>query len=744
MRFQSQRLLRLRPGCTVHHEAWWWTRADDRRMVLRLSICISVLLIVVLPPGDAWAVAPDAPKSPDTPGVPGTPNAPDTPNPPDADREIGASPRLQPGVFHLGFDSLYVGFEGNGQWREVRSASRRLRTTQQDNRDLYFREVIGFGLHGDVVDPGLVDFTANLELGLNQIESFERLGHLENQRSDSGFLSDFDVNLDFFRDKPISANVYGRRSDSRVARRFLPSLRERTSQAGATIQAVTGDVTTHLGFTWEDVERTGNRRLEDDERLTTRRLFADSTWQISDNHSLKLSYDHEQQNSNFQGSNFRFGVIRDELRLEHDLRFGPDHRHSLSSFIRYNRETGDLARDEFVANSRLSLQHTDAFRTEFRYGFYRFDQQAIRSDLHQFDLAAHYQPNDKWRLTLDGFYINESVDQDVDVDQFGANFDTSFRQPTAWGELNVNLAVAWDQQRFSSSVGRRTVRDEAHGLTDVRPLFLRQRNINVLSIIAHNLTWSRVYIVGVDYLILPIQDRVYVQRLAGGRIAMGDIVYFDYVYQVPTQARLDTVRTDLMIEHPFTFGLTPYYYFEGRFEHANNSPGTPLTRDNQARHRIGIRYQKPRYSASTEYEVFDDSIEPFNAFHLIGNTSVFRSISHSLDARGELSLYRFKGGVDAREVWWLDLGLTDRIQFDPYLSLATTAAYRREDDSVDGITDAVDLEVVLAYTRNYLSMELAFEYDLLSIADSRDEGFGVFLRVRRDLGHLLSNTGWYR
>jgi hypothetical protein len=434
-------------------------------------------------------------------------------------------------------------------------------------------------------------------------------------------------------------------------------------------------------------------------------------------------------------------VIRDEFRLDHDLRFGDDEQHSLSSFLRYNQESGTLARDEFVANTRLAFKLDDAWRTAFRYGFYRFDQQAIRVDSHQFDWQLFYNPNERWRFTFDGFYINEAVDQDVDTDQYGAQVDVGFNQPNDWGSLNVNLALAWDTQDISGDVGRRVIRDEAHVLEDARPVFLRERNVVAASILAHNATRTRIYVVGVDYRVVALADRVYVQRLPGGRIRFGETVYFDYRFEVPTQGEIDTYRLDLLVEHPFDCGLTPYYYFEGRRQTVDSQRGVVLRRDNQNRHRLGVRYRRPRWSVSGEFEIFDDSIEPYDAFHLLGNVSLLRDLDHTLDVRGELSHYRFEGGFDAREVWWLDLGLQDRWQIDPHLSLDSRLAYRREDDSADGITDAVDAEVAVAYRRNYLSFEFAVEYDLLSIARNRDETYGMFFRVRRDLSHLLARSG---
>ena len=71
----------------------------------------------------------------------------------------------------------------------------------------------------------------------------------------------------------------------------------------------------------------------------------------------------------------------------------------------------------------------------------------------------------------------------------------------------------------------------------------------------------------------------------------------------------------------------------------------------------------------------------------------------------------------------------------------TGAAYRWEDDSVGGETNGVDVECGLEFKRGYLTVDLTVEYDLLAIADNRDDGFAIFLNVRRDLSHLLPSSG---
>ena len=54
-----------------------------------------------------------------------------------------------------------------------------------------------------------------------------------------------------------------------------------------------------------------------------------------------------------------------------------------------------------------------------------------------------------------------------------------------------------------------------------------------------------------------------------------------------------------------------------------------------------------------------------------------------------------------------------------------------------GNTTGVDLQCGLQYTRGHLTVSLDLEYDLLSVAENRENSFGIFLNVRRNLTHLV-------
>lgn len=656
--------------------------------------------------------------------------------PADAGDDAFAPKRKAP--LHLSISELWVGMDADYEFRRVRSDTPQTRSGTQENRNTRIQEKMGISLAGDIYDPNLIDYRAALIFGLSQNRYKEKSGYWRETDTDDGMLFQWDVSADLLKSKPLSFNVYTRRADIRVPRRFLPSLHELQTESGASALLQAGPTTTEFGFGYRDVERRGNRLESDDETIRLHRFYIDHKWAISDSQNLTANFTHEREEDDYQGSLYRFNTGRDELRLTHDLAFGDRKQHRLDTFLRYNEETGDFARDEIELVPRLTLQHTDKFKTVTRFGFYRFEQDAIRITQNKVDLQALYQATKDLRFTGNVFALHERIDQDVDTNQYGLMGDVTYQKSSSAGDFSANLNVGYDQARTDGSAGRRYVRNEAHALSNVRPTLLRERHVIQSSVIIHDDRFTRVYVLGSDYTLTRVGDRILINRVPWGRIADGDVVYADYQYEVPADGRLNTYRADFRIEHTFPFGLTPYYYFESRFQEVDcRSMGSPLYRDNQNRHRLGVRYAKDRWTVTGEYEIYDDTVEPYDAFHLTGQANVFRKAEHSLDLRGEVSRYNFEGSYDNRNVWFLDLDVKDRIQINDFLSITTGAGFQHQDDSVRGKTRGIDLNAGLQYTRGALTVELNLEYDMLSVVSNRENGFGLYLNIRRDLSYLV-------
>ncbi len=639
--------------------------------------------------------------------------------------------------FRLDVSDLYLGFETDFEKRRVKSDYSGGASSDYKASNLRLEETLGFSLSGFAYDPNLLEYRAQLAFGLLQGRYREEIDSLRRTENDDGFLTEYDVNVDMFKSKPISLNVYARRADRRVPRKFLPSLREEVTETGASALAAGKNFTTEVGFALSDIERHGNFLDEDDEELDNSRFYLDHKWQFTDAHKLRLWYSHEHEESNYQGSQYSFETQRDEFRVEHELGFGPGNKHRVDTFIRYDAEQGDLARDVLEITPRLTLQHKDNFKTIHRYSLYQYEQGGVKVTQHRVDTEAIWQVTDRLQLSSDAYAMHEHVDADIDTNQFGGLLNATYHQPTSLGELSVNGHVGFDQARTAGDAGTRYVRGEAHALGGSRPVFLTQRHIVPGSVLAYNAARTRFYVVGVDYTVVYLSGRAVVDRTWTGRIAENDVVYFDYAYKVPAHSSIEAYRADFLIEHQFKFGLTPYYALETRSEETETSAASDWERDNQDRHRFGLRFQKQRWETGAEYEIFDDSVLPYTAVHLNGRAEILNTATHTMDVSALLSRYLYKDQVYDRRVWWFDTNLTERARITDYLWFKCNGTYHFENDSEEGDTHGVDANAGFELQRGYLTVELTVEYDLLSVMRGDEQGVAVFLNVRRDLDHLL-------
>jgi len=646
--------------------------------------------------------------------------------------------RSRPGYFHFQPTELALEFEAQLENRTVRTSDNRGRDSRQRNRDTQFAEALSLRLDGDILDPNFIRWDGAFRLGLRQEHFDEKLTPgFDRTDSSDGILLDYDFSIDVLPSKPVSAHAYARQVRDRVPRRFLPSLLEERSEAGAAVYFNLGSWTSELGFDWSDIDRSGNRAAEDDEHLQSSRFYTDNRWTISESQSLRLAFDHSRQESDYQGSRHSFTTDRDELRLEHELQFGEGQRNRLGTFFRWSDERGDLARDETEFTPHLSLRHSEWLETAYRYSFYRLNQDAVDLNRHKVDWQAIIRPDQRFRFTSDLFALWEDVEDDIDTHQFGGGLHGTYRQPTETGQLSIYAAIRADQVRNIGSGGQRLVRSEGHALDASRPTFLNEPDIIRTSIVAYNGDRSRIFLPSTDYVVHQSGRRTLVYRTLTGRIAEEEAVFFDYQFSVPADARIDTYWTQARIEHAFDFGATPYYAFDLRRQDVNGSRGTPIEEDNTERHRFGMNFRRPTWSINGEIELLNDPFEPFNAYKLDAQATLLRLAEFSMDGAAHFSYYDFTGNSDRRHVPRVDLDLRNEFRINPRFNATVATSFRWEDDSSRGETTGVDVECGLHYQRGQLGIDLTFEYDLLSIVDSREDGFGVWLNVRRDLSHLL-------
>ncbi len=653
------------------------------------------------------------------------------------DPEDVASPPRYP---TLNFVDAYVEFEGEYTYRKVESTRRGQfdRQREQRNREWSFEERIGLTLGGTIVDPRFISFSGDFSVAVTQDRFEEDIDdYYDEVDRDNGYLLTFDLRANFLQEKVLSGSAYGLRQEDRINRRFQPTLNQRRTGFGTSWVFTHDKFPMELSYDYLETDRTGNADRLDDEHFTEDTLRYGVDWLIDDHHRIEFSYEHANTKQEYQGLNEPFETRRDLFNIEQNREFGDNYQHSWRTLIHWQEESGDFARDLFEIGRELTLQHSDNLRSLYKYQFNRERYEGLDVDTHRADFQLVHQAYTNLTTTAGLFGQYEDVQSDIETTDYGAWVDWQYNRRNRFGHLYANLALAFDREDVDGNNARRIILDESHTFRDPLAITLRNRNVVQGTIIITDSTNRRIYLLGVDYAVLRLRNATQVARIRSGRIADGDTVLVDYQFRVPGHGELDTVRADFGIEQRFKNGLTPYYRLSYRNQEDDVTYGFSRRADRTDHHRIGADYEAKQFTFGAEFEIFDDSIEPYDAFHLNGMLHLLQEPDHTLDASARFSRLFFEGGINEANVTMLNLDLDHHWRISETISTVERVAYRLEDDSVDGTTHDWDVVAGLEYMMGDFFGELTFEYDRLDLPDSEEDSFGVYLRVRRELPNVL-------
>jgi hypothetical protein len=643
-------------------------------------------------------------------------------------------------VFSLDRMDAYLEAEASYYDNRVKTSRRSgfRRDNRQTNRASQVRESLGLELEGSILDPEILSYGASFSFGLSQDRFKEHNDYFDKTDSDSGILLEYDVRANLFQGRRLSGTVYGHQQNDRIPRQFQPTLREDRTGFGTSWVFAHDRFPMELTYDYEETDRTGNRERRDDEHFTESTLRYDVQWIVSQYNRFKLSYEHATSKQDFQGFREQFSTRRDLFRIEHELSFGRDHRNSLRTLIHWQEESGDFARDLLEIGPQLTVQHTDELQSMYKYQFNRQRYEGSDIQTQRGDFQLIHQKYTNLTTTFDAFGLFEDSEDDVNTRQFGTSVDWQYNRRNPLGHFYANLALAYDTENTSGGSGDRIALDEAATFRDPLPIILRNRDVARFPIIVTDTTGLRLFFEGVDYMVLQRRGATMLIRMPTGRIANGAAVLVDYRYRPLRQGQIDTLRVDVNVEQRFSNGVTPYYRVSYRNQENDTASFFARRADRTDHHRLGVRYEQPRYAAGGEIEVFDDSIDPYNAFHLDGLWHAVQTPSHSVDASARFSRFFFEGGFDRRNVNILDVEVDHRWHLNEKLSTVERLTYRWEDDSADGITNAWDAAAGIDYRLGDLTAEVTLEYDRLDLPDSIEDDVGIYVRVRRDIPNVFS------
>jgi len=661
----------------------------------------------------------------------------------------------RPGWFHLNTLGGYLELEGRYEQQRYRRRTaqpytdffrREPREIRQRNTEWSFRELLGVELDGDIYHPNVFEFTGRFALGFEQVHFRETLFGYSDEDYDSGILANFDLRGRAFSGGALNAEVYARRAQNRIPRRFIPSLDEDRTLYGVNFALRSDIIPMRLTIEREKINLDGDAERFDEEDTDEVRISYGADINFTEHNVLHMSYDYNRLEEDISGSIAHFDTRRHEWTLEHEFDFGPQHQHSLDTTLRLQQEDGDLARDLFEFTPRLTLKHSDSLTTYWTYQLAKEEYDLIGVQTNRGDFTLVHQLYESLTSTVNVFGQHQDFDDGQLTNLYGAGFREAYTKKNRWGTFRAELGYQWDQLKESEGDQTFIRRQESGTFRDPLPIYLSEDNVVVPTVVVTNTQRTRRFIPFRDYIVTRIGSRAAIHRVASGNIADGDSVLVTYDFRRINRSRIETQRLDARLEQRFDGGLRPYYEFNFRRQHVRQ-PREFIDfyfPDDLERHRIGIDYTKDRWFAGIEYEHEDRSIDPFDALHLNGRWTFFRDNRITANLTGRFSHFNFTDNkdfrnltYDDRKVQLLDIGADAQFDISPKLSGNAAAYYRWENDSIEGVIHGVDLDGSLVYRIGRTQVELTAEYNLLTIEGSPDDGFGLWVRLRRDLGSWI-------
>ena len=643
-----------------------------------------------------------------------------------------------PSILDIESLTLELGFEGGYDRRRSRFETRDVLsgTYVQTNRSLRLEETLGLTTTGALFDRKFMLFDAFLEGGFSQEWFSETSPGRDREERPDGSSLNYDLNFHVLPQGKLSGTAYVQRLDSRLPRMFQPSLDRTRERYGAVLLFNDARLPMRLSYehVWDELT-SRTRDLLDDEQRGRDTLRYEATWQIAENHALRLDYEYDDRREEYSGSRTRFDTNRNQLTLVHTLRFGRDQRSIWETTARLQDESGDLGRDMTEVSTRLRLQHTDRLATNMSAQYLRDAFQELKTTTWRGEGGLTYEWTPALTTSVQLYALDQSANENADFLEWGGVASADYSRETNWGRFTASASynhVATDT-RYGTRRGIAIA--ESVTLRDPLVAYLAHTDVDLASIIVADATRARTYLPGRDYIIIRVGRYAALRRVQNGQITDRQTVLVSYTYRVAADYDLSRDRIDLRVQHAFTFGLTPYYAGSIQDEDIDRARFLRFRARNANRHRVGATFRRPRWSAGMEYEFNDDAIDPYQALHGNGDIVLWQDARNQLDGKGTLSHFWFDGsdGLEARDTLLLDLGLAFRHLLAQDFEANASAMYRYEDDSLYGVTHGVDLTTALEWHIGYFSLRFEAEYDLLSLPGSRDNDVAVWLKLKREI-----------
>ena len=507
------------------------------------------------------------------------------------------------GIWHLRNISGEVDLKG--QYRQLKSSFNEL---EEDQRSTYLLSGFKLNTSSYLWDKDIILIDLN---GAYSPELRDEQYIMVPDRSEVRTLKKVDLKTTLLNNKPVSLQGFYNYDQNYYNRELLTNVRSTNQQWGGILSLNNKFLplrVTYRNQQWDQKETQTGRTFQMDQQ----NLEARASKSFGSRDRTELLFAHHDYFYRYAELH-RTEHLIDRLALNNSLFFDSKRRYNLNSrFTWYDQDgTTSFRRIELLEGLTMQLPHHLKLAANFNLynlkdPLQTWDQKRGQASLQHklFKSLTSKIYLEVTRIRLESGNLSRESD-------FRGGVDLKYTKKIPTGTLNLSYRYYRHEHETEGTSGMLQVINEEQVLSDGEVTLLQKPYVEDQSVVVTDVSGALIYQLNFDYILVIRGVYLEIQRVPGGLIPDGGIVYIDYAYQQPGSFSYGANNNHFGASVLLFKRLVELYYTYSVQDYPKVKQGDLLTLNYFRQHVYGVRLDVGFARAGVEADLYQSNIIPY-------------------------------------------------------------------------------------------------------------------------------------
>jgi|CXWL01.1.fsa_nt_gi hypothetical protein len=356
--------------------------------------------------------------------------------------------------------------------------------------------------------------------------------------------------------------------------------------------------------------------------------------------------------------------------------WGNGKRSNLNTFLTGTRQTGHENFSRYQAIENVNWELNKQIRLGANYMFFS-DQRSLQS-LYQHRVGGnlHHQLFQSLNSQISYEYNTNTHSHYNDRLRQGSLDMIYTKKVLKKHDLDVTYRHSLQTQKWRSEDGLINVINESILLKDAQITLLTRPYITASSIRVKDATGTIIYQLNLDYLLIPQNNFMQLQRIPGGQIPNNSTVYLDYTAVQPGTYEYNGTNYLLTAGMSFFNRLFGFYYRKSVQDYHRLKKTDFLTLNYFDQDILGAKLDYKYINAGIEIDNMHSTVLPYQLFRYYINIQAALKSKMLISVNGNLNKYKKLNNTS--NIQFMDLSASATYRFNPKVSLMSSLNYRKQ------------------------------------------------------------------